>query len=359
MRRSVLVIVVTATACASGPNDVVGPFTGPVTRFVVDRFELPVNSTTATAVADDIDGDGDLDNQGGLALATMHGQGNGDEHIGDQIASGVLASFVTIQADSLADDPTAAVAFLGVDGAPATVMGGPIVAGAFASNRLATTRVPGAAIIHLPAFADADPVAVAVSALEIDLVPDGGGGYDATIRGGMKLPDVIEPAIDGLLQMVAFNPQNHLAFASIIDVNVDGVLTRSELANAPLFVALMEPDVRLFDGDRYAPDHDGDPESMSIGFRVHLAPCATGNCALATPANTCFDRVLDGDETDLDCGGSCQPCPGAARCAVAGDCQTATCEPAGTCAEATCSDGIRDGFELGVDCGGVCALCPQ
>jgi hypothetical protein len=360
MRRSVLVIVVTAAAaCTSGPDDVVGPFTGPIKRFVVDRIEVPVTVTTAEAVADDIDGDGDLDNQGGKAIVAMRAQGDGDDHVADKIASGALASFVTIQADDLADDPTVAVAFLGADGAPATAMGGRIVDSAFASNRLATTRVPGAAIVHLPAFADSDPVVVAISALEVELLPDAGGGYAATFRGGMKLPDVIEPAIDALLQMAAFDPQAHIAFARIVDVDGDGVLMRSELANSNLFVAMMEPDVRLFDGDRYAPGHDGDPESLAIAFTAHLAPCATGNCALATPANTCFDRVLDGDETDLDCGGSCQPCPGAARCAVAGDCQTATCEPAGTCAQPTCSDGIRDGFEQGVDCGGVCGVCPQ
>ena len=48
---------------------------------------------------------------------------------------------------------------------------------------------------------------------------------------------------------------------------------------------------------------------------------------------TCNDGVQNGDETDVDCGGSsCPACP-------------------------TCSDGIQNGDETGVDCGGSCAPC--
>ncbi|WP_172826949.1 di-heme oxidoredictase family protein [Flammeovirga sp. SJP92] len=55
------------------------------------------------------------------------------------------------------------------------------------------------------------------------------------------------------------------------------------------------------------------------------------------PVPTCEDGVQNGDETGVDCGGSCAPC------------QT---EPL-----PTCDDGIQNGDETGVDCGGSCALC--
>ena len=42
---------------------------------------------------------------------------------------------------------------------------------------------------------------------------------------------------------------------------------------------------------------------------------------------SCFNGIQDGNETGVDCGGSCQPC-------------------------ATCDDGIQNGNETGVDCGG-------
>ena len=42
---------------------------------------------------------------------------------------------------------------------------------------------------------------------------------------------------------------------------------------------------------------------------------------------SCFNGIKDGDETNVDCGGSCAPC-------------------------ATCDDGIKNGDEEGIDCGG-------
>lgn len=47
---------------------------------------------------------------------------------------------------------------------------------------------------------------------------------------------------------------------------------------------------------------------------------------------TCSDGIQNGDETGVDCGGSCPPCA------------------------PTCSDGIQNGDETGVDCGG--SSCP-
>lgn len=48
---------------------------------------------------------------------------------------------------------------------------------------------------------------------------------------------------------------------------------------------------------------------------------------------SCFDGIKNGDETAVDCGGSCNPC-------------------------ATCDDGIKNGDETGIDCGGTsCVPC--
>ena len=41
--------------------------------------------------------------------------------------------------------------------------------------------------------------------------------------------------------------------------------------------------------------------------------------------NTCFDHALDGDETDVDCGGSCASCALLKGCRVNADCQTTSC----------------------------------
>ncbi len=53
-----------------------------------------------------------------------------------------------------------------------------------------------------------------------------------------------------------------------------------------------------------------------------------------TAAPTCDDGIQNGNETGVDCGGSCAPC-----------------------VVATCDDGIQNGNETGIDCGGSCAPC--
>jgi len=63
---------------------------------------------------------------------------------------------------------------------------------------------------------------------------------------------------------------------------------------------------------------------------VSLASCSDDTNAGGT---SCFNGIKDGDETAVDCGGSCPPC-------------------------ATCDDGIKNGDEEGIDCGGSdCAPC--
>ena len=52
---------------------------------------------------------------------------------------------------------------------------------------------------------------------------------------------------------------------------------------------------------------------------------------------TCDDGIQNGDETGVDCGGSCPPCDDVA----------------------TCDDGIQNGDETGVDCGGSCPPCEE
>lgn len=73
-------------------------------------------------------------------------------------------------------------------------------------------------------------------------------------------------------------------------------------------------------------------------------------------AGTCFDGVKDGDETDIDCGGSCVACPVGEGCAKGTDCASGVCT-AGKCAAPTCSDHVTNGSETATDCGGTCMPC--
>jgi len=71
-------------------------------------------------------------------------------------------------------------------------------------------------------------------------------------------------------------------------------------------------------------------------------------------AATCKNGIRDGDETAVDCGGSCGKCSGD-TCASSTDCRSARCE-VGTCVgDPGPSSGARDGDETDVDCGGPTA----
>jgi hypothetical protein len=81
------------------------------------------------------------------------------------------------------------------------------------------------------------------------------------------------------------------------------------------------------------------------------------------------DNVQDQGETDVDCGNSaCGPCGPGKRCMIPSNCSTHVCNATGPfpqpcagqtcCAIATCTDGVQNGDETGIDCGGSCKGCP-
>lgn len=73
----------------------------------------------------------------------------------------------------------------------------------------------------------------------------------------------------------------------------------------------------------------------------------------------CGDGVMSGDETGVDCGGSCIACPTCTDGLQNGDEEGVDC--GGSCVAVcpTCTDNIQNGDEEGVDCGGsTCPECP-
>jgi hypothetical protein len=350
-------LVVAAVGCSSSGNgDVVGPFTGDVHRYVVDRILVPQTSDDVTRLADDLDGDGEPDNQVGLVNSTLVVLTDATTHAADMVAAGALVSVVEIQADDLEADAKVGVRFRGAETDDASQAGGAIVDGGFASNRSRTTHVPADAIARLPIFENADPLILPMHGVEIDLSPDGSGGFDGIVRGAVLLDDARAAAFVGLVQMCLADPVKHALFERGLDTDFDGQITRAEFDADALIASFIAADVQMFDGDRYAPTPHGVPDSLSVGFGVHLVPCDSGRCSTAVPADTCHDRRRDGDETDVDCGGSCAPCIADAACRVPADCQSMRCD-GGQCAAPACDDGVRDGFESDVDCGANCSGC--
>ena len=98
-------------------------------------------------------------------------------------------------------------------------------------------------------------------------------------------------------------------------------------------------------------------------FCAGAADCLTGLCATGGVnagrclAATCANMSLDTGETDVDCGGSCEHCPIERECIGDIDCESGACG-AWRCRPAHCGNGIVDEGETDVDCGGdQCAPC--
>ncbi len=93
-----------------------------------------------------------------------------------------------------------------------------------------------------------------------------------------------------------------------------------------------------------------------------LCSCAGGGgggywAPPSSSSGACLDGVQGGDETGVDCGGSCKPCGPGGGCNVPADCSTGACSPGGVCLDTACADGVQSGGETGIDCGGGCPAC--
>lgn len=348
MKPALAACAILVAACASSPDgDVTGPFTGETHRYVIDSFSFPHNNGEARAVAADLDGDKLDDNQLGQVLSTLRYYNDITDHGADMIAAGIIASSVEIVADDPLNDDSVSVRYIGADGAPSTVIGGRLVNGAFHSNRTRDTRYAGAAELHLPVFPDIDPTILPIIGLEAELDVNADGSYSATFRGGIPHDVVTSVASTDLAAMINANPASHLIMFSMFDTPPhDHIVTPQEIADSSIFISLLGADVTL-----------NNQPVTSFAFSVHLTACDEGTCAAPT-FDHCFDRTLDGDETDVDCGGSCRGCRGDAACTQPSDCESNGCT-AGQCAAPSCSDGVRDGFETDVDCGSDCAACAR
>jgi hypothetical protein len=91
--------------------------------------------------------------------------------------------------------------------------------------------------------------------------------------------------------------------------------------------------------------------------------CASNACdtvSLTCITSQCADHRQDGEETDSDCGGGiCPACGLGEGCQLSGDCSSQACDAVSRrCITNQCADHQQDGNESDVDCGGtVCNAC--
>jgi len=140
-----------------------------------------------------------------------------------------------------------------------------------------------------------------------------------------------------------------------VDDGIPGVgdsCFRSEYAGTPCYLGKIECPL----------GGAGTPECISStkpGFIPEKCDGIDNDCNLvADDGFFCCpnDGKVSGNETDLDCGGSCaQKCSDGAGCIVGIDCISGNCFQ-NQCKSATCGDGLKNGVESDVDCGEVCPM---
>jgi hypothetical protein len=104
---------------------------------------------------------------------------------------------------------------------------------------------------------------------------------------------------------------------------------------------------------------DGVATCLSQSFPPDMSPT---NLPPADLAGHCANHLKDDNETDVDCGGpDCPACALGERCDLDRDCVGGGACARGVCTDASyCDDGRIDGDETDVDCGGPrCAPCPD
>lgn len=98
------------------------------------------------------------------------------------------------------------------------------------------------------------------------------------------------------------------------------------------------------------------PATAGAGGSPVMASAGTAGNAPAAAACDADDGV-DGDETDVDCGGRvCATCSAGKRCLMGTDCASGICTNQ-VCQPPSCNDLACNGDETDFNCGGSCAPC--
>ncbi len=99
-------------------------------------------------------------------------------------------------------------------------------------------------------------------------------------------------------------------------------------------------------------------KSCKINNDCTTSLCRDNVCSHPLPIS-CTDNLKNQDETDDDCGGSCQKCADGKSCASSSDCKGNYCSKSGLCLTPSCTDNEKNQDESAVDCGGKCRKCLQ
>ena len=189
--------------------------------------------------------------------------------------------------------------------------------------------------------------------------------FDALVQGGPKADSGVEAGLDSSLEA---------GTEAGLDLRLDGQMPDNKLQDQKV------PDQKLVDWktwpDQKVPDQKV-PDQKLVDWKTWpdqkvpdqmVVDQMLGDQKIPWPDGTvfadqsvaanCADGIMNGTETDVDCGGSCKArCADTKGCKVATDCQSSVCDTGAAtpvCMAPTCTDTVKNGAETDVDCGGTC-----
>jgi hypothetical protein len=267
------VLSVAVAACGDGggaPGGAGSPAGSGATLYVLDGLQLPMQRSD---FADDLNGDGALDNQYGLVEGSLSSQqDDGSVDVAAMLATCSYRAVVEIAPE----DGALAVRFRASMSSPVSTLRGSFDGRRFVSARARGGGVPVEATAFVPVFSHSDPVQVPLTALEMELISDGGGFSGQLHAAVPPTVDVRPVAWRAFTQMLQSEPGQHDALVSEMDTNHDGTVSLDEFEHDPILQVLLAPDVQLFDAaGNFAPSPENhDKDSISVGVGFHLRPCS-------------------------------------------------------------------------------------
>jgi hypothetical protein len=147
--------------------------------------------------------------------------------------------------------------------------------------------------------------------------------------------------------------------------SITGSITKTEALQSSLSTcSLPYPNTPPFPQHCYNGNKDGNETGVDCGGSCPKCPFTPDPNITITPEPiACTNGVQDQGETGIDCGGPCKPCFSTCNNGVQDsgeygmDCG-GICPPCDDHIPSSCTDGIMNGIETGVDCGGPsCAPC--
>jgi hypothetical protein len=250
-----LALVPILAACTAADTEIATPDSGAYQRFVIDDFTFPTSEDEAKAFGSDLDGDGMVDNEIGLAISALSTQADirDDASVRALIGSGQVPSSLEIFGS---DDVVGLQYFATQDGAGA-VLRGSSLDGGFATDALEHDEMT----LLLPALVDAAPTPLALDYAQMQLTADGSGGYDVRMQGLVEPAQAANAVCIGLLQMIANNPAAHEGVTEILDGNGSDrePPTMVQCLASSAIESLLAPDV-----------DEGSDAYVSIGIALHV-----------------------------------------------------------------------------------------